>query len=235
MSEIEKAEVGGEIAAILGTSVAKYADDSAFDGLASGGKWLPRLQLFGGNSDAAKEGKIQMGSYGIVAGKDQLTAVGNEVDCLVLGWRPKAMSLGGEDIITSYNPQSDSFKGIAAKSEEQDSGCMFGPEFLLWLPTQKKYVTFFMSSKSSRREAPNLKGILEGQRDGHTPAATLKVTLIAGKKYKWHNPVVTRCSTPFDFPTDLEELKSVVENFNNPSETEVEVVDEKQTGSSRAR
>lgn len=206
------------LASVLGgMTPAKYADDKAFGAVASGGDWLPRLQLFGGNSDAAKEGKIPMGHYGVVTSKDTIIPVGPEVDCLVLSWRPKAMSLNGDDILTNYNPQSAIFQDIVARSELPDSGCMFGPEFLLYLPGVKRYVTFMMGSKSSRREAPNLKTILEGQR-----AATLKVALLAGKKFKWHNPVATRCSTPFELPTDIEALKKVVEAFNNPKESDVE-------------
>lgn len=237
MSEISKQNSGTLATLGLGgIAPAKYADDKAFNAVASGGKWLPRLQLFGGNSDAAKEGKIQMGSYGLVTSKDQLTPLGTEVDVLVLSWRPKAMSVGGEDIITEYNPQSANFKALVAKADEPDSGCMYGPEFLLWIPTVRKYATFMMGSKSSRREAPNLRAILDGQKDGKIPAATLKVTLIAGKKYKWHNPVVTVCSTPFDLPEDNDEMISVANDFNNPPESDTEMVTpEEKASAGRAR
>jgi hypothetical protein len=194
--------------------LAPKVDDAAFDAVASGGKYLPRLQLFGSNSDAAKEGKIPNGTYGIVTGKDQLTPLGPEVNVLVISWRPKAIEIGDE-IIESYDHTSETFKSIVAKSETPDSGCMYGPEYLLWVPSEKKFVTFMMGSKSARREAPNLKAILESQKDGKIPAATLKCTLIAGKKHKWHNPVITVCSTPFEMPT-IDKLVEVANEFNNP-------------------
>ena len=103
---------------------------------------------------------------------------------------------------------------------------MFGPEFLVYLPAAKEFATLFCGSKSSRREAPALNALL-------TKPATLKSRLAETKKHKWQTMAITNCSTPFDLP-DLEKLKAVVEKFNNPPATTVEVAEEPE-GEERAR
>jgi hypothetical protein len=190
----------------------KYADDKAFDVVATGGAFLPRLQLYGGNSEQCKEGKIGIGRWGIQKGKEVVDLT-NQVDVLVLAWRPKAMQLG-EEVIAVYNPASDEFKRIVAQSEVKDSGAMFGPEFLIYVPSQSAFVTYFANSKTARREAPQIKALMR-------KAATFKTQLIKTKKYSWHGPVVTPCSTPFDLPP-MDDIKVQMEKFNNPPETDVE-------------
>lgn len=193
-------------------------DDDAFGAVATSSKFLPRLQLFTSNSDPVKEGKIPMGTYGLVTGKDQITTLGDEVSVLVLAWRPKALDLGGDDIVSSFDHNSDLFKSIQKQAEVPNSGCMFGPEFLVWIPSLETFATFFMGSKSMRRESPNVKALLGGP-------ATLKVTLIKTPKYKWHNTITTKCSTPFNIP-DLDDVLTHVEVFNNPPAEEKEPADQ---------
>ena len=81
-----------------------------------------------------------------------------------------------------------------------------------------------MGSKSSRREAPNVKALLQ-------KAGTLTAREVTTKRYTWWTPSMTACSTPFELPGD-KELAKQVEKFNNPQETEVERVED---GDSRAR
>lgn len=196
---------------------AKY-DDSVFDDIAKSKDYLSRVQVMGGNSDLVKETKIQIGRYALIHNKDSFDDLTTQFDCLAIAWRPKAMDVGGEQVISVYNHESNEFKRIVEKSDIQNSGCMFGPEFLIWLAAAKQYATFFLSSKSARREAPNMK-VLIGR------AATCKIKLIKSRKFSWHSPVIVSCSTPFDVPP-TEEMKEQIEKFNNPSESEVETVDE---------
>jgi hypothetical protein len=65
--------------------------------------FLPRLQLFGSSSDAVKEGKIGVAHWGVVRGKDQLEDLGKETDILVIAGRAKALDIGGEKVVTSYD------------------------------------------------------------------------------------------------------------------------------------
>lgn len=199
-------------------SVAKYVTEEDFQSIATSSKFLPRLQLFGSNSEVVKEGKVPVGVYGIVNG-DKIEVLGNEIRAWVISMRLKAMRTDTDPIVAYYDPKSEQFQKIKAASEVENQGPLCGPEFLIYLPNEKKFVTFFMCSKTMRREAPNVKDLLKR-------AATFKITLIKNAKFSWHGPVVTACSVPLPQP-DLEVLREVLTNFNNPPETEVEVIDEK--------
>lgn len=184
------------------------AKEDQFDETMKSSSFLPRLQLFGGTSDAVKEEKVRQGVFGVVESKDNINDLGKEVNCLPLAWRFKAMMIADGEVISSYDSTSPQFEKIKLDSDTQDSGCMWGAEFLLWLP-DIGFVTYFLSSKSSRREAKPLRGLI-GQ------AATLKVELVATKKFKWHAPKVTACSAPFSTLPDMDKMKKELERFHNP-------------------
>lgn len=190
-------------------------DASAFEAATQGGDYLPRLQLMTANTDKCKSGEFPINTWALV--RDQkFTDLGKNVDVIIVTWRPKALEIGDE-LISRYDPNHDEFKRIQAKSFEQDSGCMFGPEYLVWIPSISQFATFFMGSKSARREAPNVQALL-------TMGATLTSKEAKNAKYTWYTPSVTACSTSLD-PPDQDELNRQVEKFNNPAETEVERVD----------
>lgn len=191
-------------------------DDAMFEKVAASGSYLPRLQMYGSNSTMVKEGKIGMAHYGLVKGKDQVTDLGKSVDLLALEWRPKAMDVKGEDIITAFDPEDPEFLRIQELSDVQDSGCMCGPEFLVYIPSLKMFATLYMSSKSARREAKAIRTRL-----GYP--STLGTEFIKGKRYSWHAIACSQCSTPFEFPDD-EELADVKEKFLNPPKQEVEKI-----------
>ncbi len=207
----------------MGT-VQKY-DEKAFDAVTTTGNYLPRLQLMTSNSKPCKSGVFPINNYAVVTG-EKFDDVGKEVDVLVIAWRPKAIEMG-EVIINAYDPNTDEFKRIQAQSEVKDSGCMYGPEYLLWVPSKKKFVTFMMGSKSARREAPALNALLR-------KAATLKSKHIETAKYDWYAPLVAECNTPFDMP-DMADLKVELDKFNNPPATDVEKAPEAPAEGQRAR
>jgi hypothetical protein len=192
------------------------AGDELFDSMSTSGKYLPYLQMYGSKSEAVGAGKIPMAHYGLVTGKDKITDLGAQIDVIAVAWRPKAMDTSGEDIINTHDHASAEFKRIQEQSEVSDSGCMFGPEFLVWIPSVKKWAGLFMSSKTARREAPAIR-----ERIGKP--STLDTEFIKTKKYAWHGIVCKPCSTPFDLPTD-EAKDEQIERFLNPP---VEEVDEK--------
>lgn len=217
-NEIIPAQLGGALAN-LGS--AKYADDKAFDIVATGANFLPRVMLMGSNSTAVKEGKINQGRYALVRSKDSLEDLSPELPVLVLGWRPKAMQIGDDSVISIFNPKSTEFLRIATKADsgEQDTGCMYGPEFLVWVPATKSFATFFMSSKTARREAPQMKALMG-------KGALLKCQLIKAGKFAWHGPVVTMYSAPFTALPEMDAISDQVAKFNNPPEEETEAVPE---------
>ena len=207
----------------LGTDVAKY-DDSIFDSVSKAGDYLPRLQLMTASSDPCKACEFPVNHYAVVDG-NQLIDLGDQVDTLNVAWRPKALEMG-EEVISAFDPTGKEFIRIQEKSATPNSGCMFGPEFLMWIPAIKKWATFFMGSKSARRESPNVKSKMR-------KAVTLKSKKIESPKYTWFAPLATACSTPFDVPP-IEDTQAQVEKFMNPPATEIEKIGEETEGEERA-
>lgn len=208
---------------VLGPNGAVGAPKEAWDSIITAGSYLPRIQLFGGNSDAVKEMKISIGHFGLVKNKDTIESLTTEVNCIPINFRFKALRLKDGQVISIFNHLNPEFKKIQDESGTEDSGCMYGVEFLLWLPNQGEgmFVTFYLSSKSSRREAPNLRALL-------LKAATLKSTLVSKGKFKWHSPVVTACSTPFANLPDSEEVRKQSEKFVNEKDSAIESVSAKE-------
>ena len=196
--------------------ISKY-DDVLFDTLSTQSKWTPRLQLCGASTNFVKKSIVGMGNYAIVKGKDDVDDLGNSVDCIPLAWRPKVFD--SNDVVSSYNPESAKFIEIQEKAGQKDSGCMYGPEFLLYLPDTDIFVTFFCSNATSRREASNIRSLI-GQ------PATIKSKFIEKDKYSWHGPLITKCSTPFNIPDD-DRVSSEVNTFINPQESEIIEADDR--------
>ncbi|MFX1512753.1 MAG: hypothetical protein ACFFCQ_09220 [Promethearchaeota archaeon] len=186
--------------------------------LASNVEYLPRLQLFGSKSDAVTEEKIDIAHWGLVLDQD-ITDLGKEVDVILVDWRPKAMDTSGDVPIISHDPESELFEEIIGKSTIRNSGCMFGPEFLVWIPETQQFATYFMSSKTARREAKKMKPLLN-------KGATLKSQLIDNGRYKWHGPVALPCTNPLTPPETVHLTKQRVA-FQNPPVQEVAEEDDR--------
>ena len=191
--------------------------NQSFDDVVASTGYLQRLQLFGGKSDACTEGKIGIGHWGLVD-DGNIVDVGEEVDIVLITWRPKALEIGGDSIISEYDSTTELFMDIAKRSGIKDSGCMYGPEYLVWVPSVSKFATLYMCSKTARREAKKMHGLL-GQ------AVTLQVHVIDNGKFKWHGPRAVPCSTPVEM-ADSESLTVEVDKFNNPPKNETELADD---------
>lgn len=213
--------------ALIPVDESKYGSMEVFENMSSA-SYLSRIQLFGANSAPVQEGKFPMAHYGLVLQKDSIIDLGTSFDALIVGRRPKAMKVGaaGEKPISYYNPEDQNFIKVQQDSEIQNSGCMFGPEFLLYLPAQKKFALNFMSSKTARRASKDVHPLLGKW-------ATFSAKLIVTSKYRWHGPTCTMCSTPYDIPSD-QELNKQKLAFNNPPD-EVEEVEETVADDARAR
>ena len=149
--------------------------------------------------------------------------------------------------MTNYDMESDEFKRIANLSLEKDSGCMYGPSFLVYERTTGRLLEWFCGTKSTRMEAKKIypflavteadieKRGLEGQASHGPLPFTMNIKLIEKKKWSWHAPVVIRCSTPFTRGPALKVTIFEMERFLNPSDSGVEKVDAKESGRKRAR
>jgi len=217
--------------ATMNFPVSKHTqDDKAWAGVVTAASYLPYISLYGGNSNAAKQGLIGIGHYGLVRQKDKIEDLTKEFDCLPLGWRFKAMQILDGNIVSQYNPKSASFILIQEKAGVKDSGCMYGIEFMFWVPNlpAQCFATFYCNSKTSRREAPNIRSFCPAgatqTTEGHGPKPmTLKSQLIKTEKYMWHGPVVTPCSTQFANLPSVEDMMDQATKFANPKDSEVEI------------
>jgi hypothetical protein len=202
--------------------VAKFATPENFLDIAKATDYLPRLQLYGSGSDAVKEGKIGMAHYGVVTSKDgPIIDVGTEVEIAVLAWRPKALRIG-DQVLAYYNPENPAFKQVRLDSEKPNSKCMFGPEYMVWVPKANCFASFHMASKTARREAPKLRALMippEGDGNG---LAILKARYIKTPQYSWHGPDVSACNTPISPLPDVEKMNVEIGKFANPPEAQIE-------------
>lgn len=198
-------------------------DNSLFTEVDASSSFWPRLQLFTSSSDSVKEGTIEAG-YGIVENKDQIIQLGRQVDVLVLAWRPRAVNVKADPVISTSDVKSPVFAEIKKMADEPDSGCMFGYEFAVYVPQTGTYCTFFMGSKSARREAKKVYPLIG-------KAATLRMVLLSNARYKWHAVQALPCSTPFDVPP-IDQIQAKIQEFLNPPASE-DVVEE--TNDSRDR
>jgi len=191
------------------------ADDKAFEELQTEA-FLPRVQLMTSNSQKCKDGAFTVNNYALIRGQEYID-IGQNVDVLVCAWRPMALEIG-DSVISSYDPSTQTFANIKGRSDTPDSGCMWGFQFLLWIPQVAAFATFFMGSKSARRAAPDVKAQMNGP-------ATLTARKIKKGKYTWFAPTCHECTTPFDMPSKGG-YEQEMEKFNNPTAPEVELAAE---------
>jgi hypothetical protein len=191
----------------------KY-DDDIFDEVSSSAKYLPRLQLCTARTDVVTDGLINPNHYGLVKDKNNVEDLGEELDVLVLAWRPKALEMG-EEVLAVFDVSNPEFQRIRELSGESDSGCMFGPEFLVWIPENQSFATLFMGSASARREAKNVKALMG-------KAATLTSQKVENKKYKWQAVLCKPLTTPIAPIPEAKDLTPVLKRFLDPAAVEVE-------------
>jgi hypothetical protein len=195
--------------------MSRYGDE-AFSEVAKASSFLPYLGLFGSNSNAVKRGLIPMAHYGLRKSKDDITDLGSEVDCFVLAWRPKAIDFGSDTPVSFYDPKHPEFQRIAQQSNIQDSECQAGPEFLLYVPKTKQYVTYLMGGKTAKNEAGKVR-LLIGKK------MNLSARFIEKGKWGWHGPVAKPQSAPIGDAPPMEKMREEIERFLNPPEAQVEV------------
>lgn len=181
--------------------------------------YFPRIKLCQGNAkEVLKEFVAKGGNYALVKGKDDIEDLGNSIDLVICSGRPKAMRTG-DQIITVFEEDSDEFKKIMAESKTKDSGCFYGPEYLVYIPAAGTFATLFLNNPTMRREAGAVHARLKC-------AATLSTHLIETEDYSWFGPKCGDCSSPLDLP-ELDEIKATVDKFENEKSSQIQTVDDK--------
>lgn len=230
-NELIPADVFGEVSTQVG-------DDADFAGLSSPG-FLQRLEL---KSKGAliDMGKVKPGHYAVIKSSDDADDLGDSIDVLVLARRPKAIDMSDSDqIVVTYDRDSELFRNIEKRSEQPDSQCQFGVSFLVAERSTAKLYEFFCGTKSSRREIGTIsdymrltkeqikaRGLKDVEPHGPLPM-TLKSKRVENKKKKWSwfVPVVSPCSNPFsvDQIPPAEQIKDEIEKFTTIGEDTPEV------------
>ncbi|NJL71394.1 MAG: hypothetical protein HC888_07145 [Candidatus Competibacteraceae bacterium] len=199
---------------LIQTSNEMKAREEAALAVASTSKFFPRVQVYSGKSGAVNEGLIGVGHFGIkAAGEEDILDLGKEFDALICAGKPKAMRINGDTILTYFEPESDEYKKIIDESDIKDSGCMYGPEYLLWTPGDQ-FFTFFMSSKTLRKDSKSVHSRLR-------KAAHFETRLIKANNYTWHGTTCRDC-TGFPALPDREELDENIAKFMNEKSSQVE-------------
>lgn len=225
--------------------------DDQYTELAKSSDYLGRLQLFT-KGKAVNRKLIGPGNYGIPVSDEEVIDLSDEIDIIPFARRPKALDMNdAEAIIVSYDPTTDEFKRIAAQSLEKESGCMYGPSFLVFERSQGIFLEFFCGNKSARSEAKKLYAYLPlTQADIDAKAAKgedvsglvphgplplrLKSRLVEKGKFSWHVPVVNPCVEPFLNLPPLERIVKEMVAFTTVKDNGVERV-APATTSGRAR
>lgn len=202
--------------------VSKFSTPETFQDIAKASDYLPRLQLFGSNSEAVKEGKFPMAHYGIIGAKDgPIIDLGGEVEIAILTWRPKALRMG-DQVLAYYNPENPAFKQVRVDSDKPNSGCVYGPEYMVYVPKANCFASFHMGSKTARREAPKLKALMVPPEGDGNGLSLLKARYIKTPQYSWHGPEVLPLNTPISPLPDVEKMNAEIAKFVNPPEAQIE-------------
>ena len=203
--------------------------DELFEAIKSSQAYLPRLQLMTANSEKCKSGEFPINHYARVHDSD-FRDLGATVDVLIIAFRPLAIETTVEgDVITCLDPKvvdgkpTGNFARIQKEADKPGmNGCMYGPQFLVWVPSAQEFMTYYMASKTARRASSQVKARMKD-------SATLGSQKIEGKEFTWYGPTCQACSTPFEMPT-AEEVQEAVQPFLNPPEPEVTVADAGEEG-----
>jgi hypothetical protein len=146
--------------------------------------------------------------------------------------------------------ESEEFKRIAAKSAESDSHCQYGPSFLVYERSTKRFLEFFCGNKSSRIEAKKLFPFLPlsqadinakaengngvGDLKPHGPIpVTLKTKVAENRKGTWHVPVVVMCASPFTALPSDDVIRREITKFLTVKDNGVEKVQDSRPARAR--
>jgi len=223
---------------VQGLTVVDDTQLASLDEVAKGTEFLPRIQLVT-KGKYVDEGKIKPGHWGIpLPGGDEIEDLGERIDVIPMDYRAKALDMGDRDaIVANYDATSDEFLRI--KTAPKNTGCMWGPSFLVLERSTGKLYEMFFGNKSGRNEAGKLKPFLPTKANGGQPSpATLSIRYKKTPEYGWHVPVITKCSEPFDpaaVKVTNDQIMAESVRFKNPDKGAEKVPEEEAKTQKRAR
>jgi hypothetical protein len=214
------------------------ADDlKALDAMTSSSAFLQRMQLYSKGKSGATGTIIEGGHFGIPRSSDDIVDLGTSVDMLVIARKAKAIDMSDTDsIIVSNSPADAEFKRIVDLADNtRDSGCAYGPTYLVYERSTSSFYELFMGNKSGRYASGKINEFLPSIVDGTPsfPTMTLNSEYITKGKWNWFAPKPTAGLTPIDLP-NAEALKSEIEKFMKAEGEEgVETVEAPASGRKR--
>lgn len=182
--------------------------------------YLPRIKLCQGQSKEVGRKKVKSpGNFALIKTKEDIEDLGDEVEIVICAGRPKAMSTG-DTIISIFEDDSPEFKRIQADSKVKDSGCFYGPEYLVYLPSHECFATLFLNNPTARREAGAFHARLGN-------AALLVSNFIEpeGSKYSWYGPQCKDLTTPIPNLPASEVFIEQADKFNSERSSQVKAAD----------
>lgn len=198
--------------------------------------FLKRVQLVS-SGDLVNKGLAKPGEWVIPIDGDTVENLGDSIDGLVISVRDKALDTNPNPPVAAFDVESDLYKEIVEQAGTKDSGCMYGPSFLLYVREAEQFLELFLGNASGRQEAKKLFPFLpisEDQAKAYgkqfkaqgPQAVTLTSKYVSRGRFKWYAPVASKCSTPFNDLPDQEEFIRQATKFVNPEESNSEVAED---------
>ena len=204
---------------VFKTNVPAAQDDDDFDDMSSGGGY-PRISLFVSNSKEVKDGTFPTNTYGLKIG-ETLHNLGKNVDVVICAYRLTAIDTS-EGFCSSHDAKSDLFLDIRARADIPNSfgnGCVYGQEFLVWVPQHKMFATLLCGSKTSRNMAGGIKALV-GE------VAAFGSTKFESPKYSWFGMTVAPSNAAITETPDPEAYSTTVDKFISDKGVERELAEE---------
>lgn len=188
-----------------------------------GGDFLAYIKLCGSTSNEVKEGKVNMGCWGLKRGEDAKD-LGSEIVPVVIAARYTAMDFESEDgMEVTHDPKSEQAARIRAKADLPGmTNAVYGPEFLMYIEGEG-FLLYHCGSKSARRAATSLVGLCTQDKQFVPTPIVFETELVkhtpkGGKKeYSFHVPKFKKYDGEIpEASFTAEEYKDVVDKFQNP-------------------
>jgi len=200
------------------------------------GKFLPRVQFLStGSCKLVSEGKAKVGSYALIDGGNVID-LGKEINVIPLCKLNKAVDIA--EGVSHFAPSEDYDRCVAAVEDSGfDSGCMYGPYYLLFLADTEQFVELFLTNTSGRNEESNIDSFLpisaeaaaqhgiEARAPRPATLGSKEVTSKRGKKsYTYNVPLTNECTTTLNVenPPTQEDVISRCNKFVAQADVETE-------------
>ena len=122
--------------------------DVDFNDYGSDIDFLPRIQLVT-KGKYVDLGKIKPGHYGVPQGEDEILDLGESIDILPLAVRNKALDTNSDPPVAVYDTNDPLYTEIRERAGEKDSGCMYGPSFLVYERDTGEFYELFLGDRKS--------------------------------------------------------------------------------------